>query len=391
MFGASSRFLRFFPVQMLTVLSMGACTLSVSAPLYPPPEEWDRNVNTHPAGSEFQELLDNYVSRGLPGVVLLISTSEGYWSGAAGFAKIETRDPMLPNHRFHAASITKMYTATAVLLLAEEGRIELDREIKDYLPESVWRPIPNGDKATVRQLLGHTSGIPDFSGSLHYDLDTFNDPLGDFPPRRMLGYLHGQSAIFRPGEGYFYSNANYLLLALLLDEVTGRSHADLISEAILQPLGLSATFYKNEPGYPEPAGLVNSYQDLTGNGELVNGSDLAVHSTEGSVGYAGIIATAEDYAAFLEGLLGGELLGPELLGEMQTPTRSPRYGLGLSLMETPFGTAIGHSGGSFGIQSQVRRFPDSDATLVLLSNGGDGGAPAELFQRLWEEVMALAL
>jgi hypothetical protein len=76
---------------------------------------------------------------------------------------------------------------------------------------------------------------------------------------------------------------------------------------------------------------------------------------------------------------------------MLTPSRSTGYGLGLSLLETPYGVGMGHSGGSFGVQDQVRRFPDLDATLVLLSNGGDAGVPAILFRRLWEEVMDAAL
>lgn len=368
-----------------------ACTLDITAPIDPPPDVWDPALNTHPAGPELQTLLDRYVHQGLPGVVLLVRTPEGVWNGASGYAKIETGDAMIPTHRHHAASVTKMYTATATLALAEEGRLDLDARISRYLPESVYQPIPNGSEATVRQLLGHTSGIPDFSGDLAYDLDFLNDPVGSYPPDRVLSYLHGQSPIFAPGAGYFYSNANYFLLSLLLDRVAEEGHASVFTHQILEPLGLSGTYYKNEPGYPTPPGLVNSYQDLAGDGRLMNVSDLATHALTIFSGNAGLIATAGDFADFIDALLGGRIIGPELLAQMQERTQSPRYGLGLSFMETPFGLAVGHSGGDMGVLAQVRHFPEVDATLVLLSNGGDGGVPSKLFGQLWDEAMDLSL
>ena len=138
-----------------------ACTLDVPLPLEPPPESWDPALNTHPDGPAFQALLDRYVSEGLPGVVLMVRTPGGVWNGAAGYASIETGALMQPTHRHHAASVTKMYLATVVLLLSEDGVLDLDDRIAQHLPKSIDGPIPNGGEATVRQLLGHTSGIPE--------------------------------------------------------------------------------------------------------------------------------------------------------------------------------------------------------------------------------------
>ena len=139
----------------------------------------------------------------------------------------------------------------------------------------------------MRQVLGHTSGIPDF-GVFEYDLDTINEPLGSYSPDRMLSYVEDEVPLFRPGEGYMYSNTNYLLLALMIDHVTGASHADMITERIIEPLGLAATYYRNEPGYPSPPGTVNSYQDLAGDERLMNVSDLVVHNTGQFIGYTGL-------------------------------------------------------------------------------------------------------
>ena len=98
-----------------------------------------------------------------------------------------------------------------------------------------------------------------------------------------------------------------------------------------------------------------------------------------------------DFATFLEALLGGQLLGQERVSEMLEWREPARYGLGINYIETPYGPGIGHTGGDLGAMSQVRHFPDVDATLVLLMNGGDGGVTARLFWSLWDEAMELAL
>lgn len=372
-------------------VGMGACTLDIMAPIEPPPDAWDPDLNTHPEGPAFQDLLDRFVHEGLPGVVLLVRTPEGLWNDAAGYAKLETEDPMLPAHRHHAASVTKMYTATAVMLLVEDGLLELDAPIREYLPEDVWRRIPNGDEATVGQLLSHRSGIPDFKGDLRYDLDFLNDPFMELSTERLLGYLYGQSPWAAPGEHYFYSNANYVLLAMIVDAVVPSGHAAVISRRILQPLGLTATYYRNEGEFPTPPGLVNAYQDLAGDGRLVNVSDLTIQGATVLFGNAGLIATSADYATFIEALMEGRLVSPASLAAMvKKSTGASTYGLGLSFMHTNYGEAVGHSGAELGAMSQVRYFPERDATLVLLSNGGDGGLPARLFRDLFDEAMAVA-
>lgn len=366
-----------------------SCTLDITAPVEPPPDTWDPALDTHPDGPSFQRLLDEYVRRGLPGVVLYVQTPDGLWNGASGYASIEAGQPMTPTHRQFAASVTKVYVAAAVLLLAGDGTIDLDKTIDHYLPESVYGGLPNAGGSTVRHLLGHTSGIPDF-GSLAYDLDTLNNPLGSFPPDRLLDYARGESAIFSPGNGYFYSNTNYLLLALLVDHVTGANHADVISEQILQPLALDATYYKNEAGYPAPRGLVSSHHDLAGDGRLANVSDLTVHYNGMFAGHTGLIATSADFAAFVGALLDGNVIGPGMLAEMLERTECECYGLGISFIRTPYGTAIGHDGGDLGILAQVRHFPGRDATLVLLVNGGNDGVTDDLFGQLWDDTIGAA-
>jgi CubicO group peptidase (beta-lactamase class C family) len=123
----------------------------------------------------------------------------------------------------------------------------------------------------------------------------------------------------------------------------------------------------------------------------MNVSDMTIHAAGVFMGNAGLIATSADFAVFIEALLDGHVIGQESLAEMLEPTKSLRYGLGLHFTETPYGLGIGHNGSDFGVLSEVRRFPDVDATLVLLVNGGDSGITARLFNRLWDEAMQTAL
>lgn len=378
------------PLLAVAVGGMG-CTFDITVPVSTPPELWDPGQNTHPDSAAFRELLEDYARRGLPGVVLLVRSPEGTWNGSAGYARLESATPLLPSHLFHAASVTKTYVAAATLLLAENDVIDLDEEIQAYLPEAMFRRIPNGTRATVRQLLAHRSGIPDFSGDASYDLDFLNDPFGSYPTDRLLSYLEGQRALFSPGEGYFYSNANYYILALVLDRVEEGGHAAAVRDLVVKPLELRSTCYRNDPGYPSPPGLVNGYQDLVGDGTLMNVTDLARHAAGVFMGNAGLITNSADLADFLDALLGGGLLAPTSLSAMTAWSEPSRYGLGLGYLQTPYGRAVGHSGGDVGALAQARCFPDSDVTLILLSNGGDGGLPDELFQGLWEDAVVLAL
>jgi D-alanyl-D-alanine carboxypeptidase len=136
---------------------------------------------------------------------------------------------------------------------------------------------------------------------------------------------------------------------------------------------------------------VNSYQDLLGDGRLVNVSDLATHAAQSGYGQAGLMASSEDFASFLEALLDGSLLGPAFLAAMQERVYCDCYGLGLSFIETPYGLGVGHDGGDVGTRTEVRHFSASDATIVLLANGGDAGVPEEVFRRLWDAAIEIAL
>jgi D-alanyl-D-alanine carboxypeptidase len=366
---------------LVSCLFSVACTLSCRSSVSGPDAS---TRNTHPDSTLFQGLLDRYVGEGMPGVVLYVETPEGLWNGAAGYAKIETSTRMLPTHLHDAASVTKVYTAAAVMLLVEDSVIALDAEISRYLPDTVYGRLPNGTSATVRQLLDHTSGIPDFGGTPRYMADLYADPMGQYPVEKLLGYVYEQPPAGPAGTVHCYSNTNYFLLAMIMDNVVG-NHAKIINERILQPLGLKATYYKNESGLPQPPGPVNAYHYFEEYDSLMNMTAINEHLAEFFMGNAGLIASSADFAGFIKNLLGGKVVGPESLAAMRDS------GCGLNVTETGYGKGIEQSGSDFGSLIQVVHFPDSKSTIVLLMNAGDSGIFGSLFWNLWGEAMNAAL
>lgn len=348
-------------------------------------------------GSAYQGIIDRYVRRGVPGVVLLVRTPEdGLWIGAAGKSNIEKSEAMLPCHIHHSASVAKMYMGTAIMLLVEDGKIDLDAHINQYLDKEMCNHIANGNSATVRQLLNHTSGIRDFVEEPKFLTDYFNDFFNDYTTIDFLRYVYDKPANFLPGTKVVYCNTAFVLLTLIIDRVTGRPHADFITERIFRKVGLNQTYYKNETGYPQPTGMVNSYLDRYGNGELENITEVAVHFDDTNVGHDAMLASVHDYARFMEALMRGQIVSQESLTQMKVwhydESNEIFYGLALLREETAYGDALGHGGANLGVAMQVLYYPERDATIVFCSNiAGFFISPArDPLLRLVDEVEKIA-
>jgi D-alanyl-D-alanine carboxypeptidase len=336
----------------------------------------NKGVN-HRKAAAYQALLDSYVSRGLPGIVLLVkSPQDGLWIGAAGKSSLETGEPMLPCTLHYPQSIAKTFTATALMMLVEEGKVNLDAKISTYLPPAIIAGIANADKATVRQMLNMTSGIVSYEHDEDWIASRYANRSQRFTPEVMLSYIRGDAADFEPGTSWRYSTTNYLLAALLIDQVTGKSHADMFTNRIFRPLQLKDIYYKNQPGYPTPTGLVKgNYFDLDNNGTLDDLSDWQTASVSSFIGDDGLISSAFDLAQFIEALANGRLVTSQSLAEMTkwVSTGEPRtqYGLGLFKVDLPTGgSAIGHAGDGVGAAAQMYYLPEADVTYVAFTNTG---------------------
>ncbi len=353
-----------------------SCSKEIIAPLESCTVDFEYNTE-HPKAAELQALLDKYVARGLPGLSMLIYTPEGgKWAGKAGLAKLETKEPMEMCHIFHSASVAKTYHAVAAMTLVEEGKLELDKVIDEYLPDWVCENLPNRKTATVRQLMNHTTGIPDFIEQATHITDYFHNLERQFTTAEYLDYVCKLPPDFPSAERVSYSNTNTVLLALIMDEIAG-NHADVVTEKIINKLGLQHTFYKNEAGYPAPKGVVNTYLDIRGDGRLVNASLIERNFANMNIGHDAMLASAHDYYRFIRALFGGELVSQNSLEQMldfaaYQASIDIGEGLGLAVARTPLRnvTRAGHDGGSLGAANIVQHYLEKDVTIVICSNFG---------------------
>ncbi len=317
-----------------------------------------------------QALLDEYVTAGDAGVVLLVSTPDDTWMAAAGLADFQNETRVQTDDLFRIASVTKSFVAALTLRLAEEGELALDAPIQTYLAPEFYEQIPYHDDITIRQLLNMTAGLYDYTES-----DAFNDLIDKEPSypwtaMEAFAFTYDAQSLFAPGEGWSYSNSNYILLQIILENVTGEPLADLLEAYIFGPLDMEDTFLEMPGHFAE--GIVHGYAGR---------EDVTFVNDGVGLGDGGIITDADDLAAFLPALFAGELVGEDMLAEMlqlEEDDEGEGYGLGISRTWAGDVDLLGHSGSSSGFNAEMWHVPDYALTIVVLTNDMDSDISMEL-------------
>lgn len=333
---------------------------------------WARASAPQPARPDptgWQRMLHQWRSRAdLPATVLAVRTTDGgTWVGADGTRERDGHIPVTSDAPFRIASITKLFVAVVLLQLVEESRLELDDPASRYVPAAaVWR-------VTIRQLLNHTSGIPDYGMS-----DDFNDELVHHRDRRwtaaeIVASVADKEPTFPAGTDYAYSNTDYILLGEVIERVTGHSWANEVRTRILEPLQLSDTHIAGREPVPRP--VVSGYFDIDNDGNLDNvETGLPWTSLETAEGPAGaMVSTAPNLLAFGDALFHGRLLSDDTMRAMVAEgpfhPRFTNYGLGLEIARPDYRTTIwGHGGYLPGFRSALWYVPSRDAVIVVLAN-----------------------
>ncbi|MFF3006519.1 serine hydrolase domain-containing protein [Kitasatospora sp. NPDC057940] len=289
---------------------------------------------------------------------------------ATGVADLSTGKKVPVDGQVRAGSNTKTFTATVVLQLVGEGKVALDAPVEQYLPNLVRGEGIDGRNITVRQLLQHTSGLPDYV-----------DYLGDFvgaerhtylQPRTLIDLALAHKAVFAPGTSWMYSNTNYILAGLIVEKVTGRPLAEQITHRIIERIGLRHTYFPgagdesireaHPQGYfAQPGGPLDNVTELDPSWAWAAGQ---------------VIATPSDLNRFFSALFGGKLLEPAELAQMRTTVEVPRglwtgarYGLGV--ISTPLscgGLMWGHGGDIPGYMSRTGVADDGHAVTVAVTS-----------------------
>ena len=352
-------------------------------------------VLTQNSNQVLQDALVTGIAMGLPGLSVAIGTGDTVtWTGTAGYSDLYQRIPVKVNDRFCVGSITKTFVARVILQLVEEGKLDLDKTPADYLNLEIVRNVANTDKATLRQLLNHQSGIPTWE----FQPDWIRKGRGD---QMELDHIWGKTetleyatkdllaATHAPGQRYAYSNTNYTILGLVIEAVTHHDAAAEIRRRILEPLKLKDTFLESFEENPD--GYVNHYHYATPTFENVAGvhkefteiRPYVVESTPANLSpewtAGGIVSSARDILRWAQSIRDGELVGEEMQKEAFTyyppeelPRGRARYMQGISQITHHYKgrTAFGHSGGTLGFTAMMYWFENTDIIVVMLTNIG---------------------
>ncbi len=295
----------------------------------------------------------------VPGAaVLVLHEGKPVFRRGYGLAELEQATAVTPQTNFRLASVSKQFTAAAILLLAEDGRLSIDDPLKRWLPG-----LPAAAEAvTLRHLLSHTSGLLDYE-DLMDPADTRQVHDSD-----VLQLLQREDrTYFAPGSQYRYSNSGYALLALVVAQASGMDFASFLQRRIFQPLGMTGTV-AHQDGVDEVAHRAYGHSLVDGRWQRTDQS-----TTSAVLGDGGIYSSLDDLARWDAALYDGRLLSRASLRQMfspSTPTPEPdvpSYGFGWRLN----GKAQWHSGESIGFRNVILRYPDQRLTVIVLTNRND--------------------
>lgn len=310
--------------------------------------------------------LDGAITRAMreariPGAMIGIWSPQGEYVKAFGVADTATGAPMRTDFHSRIGSVTKTFTATAVLQLAGQHRLGLDDPISRHLDG-----VPGGEVITVRQLATMRSGLPDYLENPEFQKAVMTDPARGFTPAEMLAWAFAKPSEFTPGQRYQYSNTNYILLGLLIEKVTGQRLPDYLDQHIFGPLSLSHTSFPTGTQFPYPH--AQGYTDaLEAGGAPVDATNFGASYTWAA---GAVISTLADMRIWLPALANGSLLTPDLQEQrLQSPPVSGLpdgigYGIGVLLADG----WIGHNGSVPGYQTVAIELPERSMTVVIMIN-----------------------
>lgn len=286
------------------------------------------------------------------GSVLVARAGNVLFAESSGWANLEWKITHTPATKFRIGSVTKQFTAASILLLAERSKLSIDDPLGKFIPSApeTWKPV------TLRQLLSHTGGIPDFTA----DPDYLTTMLLPATPAQTVARIAAKPLNFTPGEKYQYSNTGYVLLGWIIEVVSGQSYETFLRENIFQPLGMNDSGCdSNRTVIPQRAA---GY--LLGPNGPTNAPYIDMH---GPYAAGAIYSTPADLLRWTQALFGGKVLSAASLKQMTTPVKN-NCAFGLEVTTVKGRKVISHNGGIEGFNAQLNYYPESRTTVVVLAN-----------------------
>jgi CubicO group peptidase (beta-lactamase class C family) len=303
--------------------------------------------------SRMDEVIQSYVTdKQFMGSVLVAQHGHILLNKGYGYANLEWQIPNTPTTKFRIASLTKQFTAVAILLLEEQIKLKLSDCINKYMPDapSAW------DKVTLFHLLNHTSGIPNYTR--FPDFASFTTIMKT--PEQQIDFFRNKPLNFQPGSNFEYNNSGYVLLGYIIEKISGQSYADFMDNNIFKPLDMNNSGYDSHStillhrasGYMvSPDGLCNA-----------DYLDMSIPYAAGS-----LYSTTEDLLLWEQRLFEGKILSSASLKKMTEPFKN-NYGFGVRIYSLDGHKSITHAGGTSGFNTKLIYSPDDKLTVVVLAN-----------------------
>ena len=309
------------------------------------------------------------VDAGYPAALAAVSDSKGESAGVAvGKGSLETGQAPPMDGEVRVGSNTKTFVAVVVMQMVQEGKVGLDEPIETYLPGLIRGEGVDGSRITVRQLLQHTSGLPEYTDTTPGSGDIFQIKDHYIPPRDLLDTALGKPAAFEPGTQWAYTNTNYVVLGMLVERVSQRPVGEQIDQRIVKKLGLSHTYFP-APGEEKIRGTHPQGYHLSAGGKL---EDITEMDPAWAWAAGAMVSTPSELNTFFQAVFDGRLLSQASIDEMKkgvdTGAGGAVYGLGL--IGTPLscgGTSWGHNGGIHGYRTYDAVGPDGTAVTVAVT------------------------
>lgn len=365
---------------MLRLLSaLPLLCLSLTAVAAPPPISGQ--VAKH-IDADVQTILQR---TGTPGATILIA-EHGHvvYRHAYGLRDREHHVPATVDSYYEIGSITKQFTAAAILQLQEAGKLHLDDKLSIYLPDA-----PHAGEVTLRQLLSHTSGMPEFLDAV--DAAKAIDKPASFD--KLMSYIAGKPLDFPPGSHWSYSNTGYILAGRVIEVVSHESYRHYVQKHLLDPAGMTHTFTVAEE---------NKLPNMATGYDRENGKIKPARTIAASVGWAAgfLVSTVDDLQKWNLALRSGRIVTPADYALMSTSVKTAQgdagYGLGLFVDSIDEQPRVGHTGGSLGFTTANEYFPRQDTQVIAFTNFVDSPEPGEtlttaIFEDLNPAIAAAAM
>ena len=321
--------------------------------------------------SRLEQVASSYTAgNAFMGAVLVVDGDQVLLDKGYGMADLEWGNANAPDVKFRLGSVTKQFTATLILLLQEDGKLKIGDPVSKYLPDAP----KSWEKITLADLLGHTSGIPNFTDMKEFGVWR----MSPHTPEEELAFFRDKPLDFEPGSKFAYSNSNFEVLGMVIEKVTGKKYGDLLRERILDPLGMKDSgLDTDELILPRRA---QGYMHGKGGLVLARSESMTVPWAAGS-----IYSTTGDLLKWEHGLFGGKVLSADSLKAMTTPGKG-NYGLGVAVAEKDGLKEVSHGGGIEGFNTELIYVPERRIAVVVLGNV-NGTAPALMGEQLLDVVL----